>query len=244
MDIRITPQKLHGAVTPPASKSMAHRAVLAMTLAGGAGTLSNLSDSQDIQATKRCVEALKSHRPDGELPFLDCGESGSTLRFLIPIALGAMLLGPAAGAWLGFVFGVVVYIQCGVMGMDAFTAFLFNAHPIVTLLICVVKSTLAGFLAGLVYKLLKNKNEILAVFLAAAVTPIVNTGVFIIGCFAILSTIESFIAVNQEFFGDVSGVYFLFIVCAGINFIFEFIINMVMAPAIERIIHIFARRRH
>lgn len=163
---------------------------------------------------------------------------------LIPIALGAMLLGPAAGAWLGFVFGVVVYIQCGVMGMDAFTAFLFNAHPIVTLLICVVKSTLAGFLAGLVYKLLKNKNEILAVFLAAAVTPIVNTGVFIIGCFAILSTIESFIAVNQEFFGDVSGVYFLFIVCAGINFIFEFILNMVMAPAIERIIHIFARRRH
>ncbi len=170
---------------------------------------------------------------------------GTTVSLvLIPIALGAMLLGPAAGAWLGLVFGAVVYIQCGVMGMDAFTAFLFNAHPIVTLLICVVKSTLAGFLAGLVYRLLKNKNEILAVFLAAAVTPIVNTGVFIIGCFAILSTIESFIAVNQEFFGDVSGVYFLFIVCAGINFIFEFILNMVMAPAIERIIHIFARRRH
>ena len=87
MDIRITPQKLSGVVTPPASKSMAHRAVLAMALASETGTLSNLSDSQDIQATKRCVEALKAPRPDGELPFLDCGESGSTLRFLIPIAL-------------------------------------------------------------------------------------------------------------------------------------------------------------
>ena len=87
MDIRITPQKLIGAVTPPASKSMAHRAVLAMALASETGTLSNLSDSQDIQATKRCVESLKAPRPDGELPFLDCGESGSTLRFLIPIAL-------------------------------------------------------------------------------------------------------------------------------------------------------------
>ena len=87
MDIRITPRKLNGAVTPPASKSMAHRAVLAMALAGETGTLSNLSDSQDIQATKRCVESLKAPRPDGELPFLDCGESGSTLRFLIPIAL-------------------------------------------------------------------------------------------------------------------------------------------------------------
>ena len=87
MDIRIIPQKLRGAVTPPASKSMAHRAVLAMALAGGPGTLSKLSDSQDIQATKRCVAALKAPRPEGELPFLDCGESGSTLRFLIPIAL-------------------------------------------------------------------------------------------------------------------------------------------------------------
>ena len=87
MDIRITPRKLNGAVTPPASKSMAHRAVLALALASETGTLSNLSDSQDIQATKRCVEALKAPRPDGELPFLDCGESGSTLRFLIPIAL-------------------------------------------------------------------------------------------------------------------------------------------------------------
>ena len=87
MDIRIIPQKLRGAVTPPASKSMAHRAVLAMALAGGTGTLSNLSDSQDIQATKRCVAALKAPRPEGELLFLDCGESGSTLRFLIPIAL-------------------------------------------------------------------------------------------------------------------------------------------------------------
>ena len=87
MDIRITPQKLSGVVTPPASKSMAHRAVLAMALADRQGILSNLSDSQDIQATKRCVESLKAPRPDGELPFLDCGESGSTLRFLIPIAL-------------------------------------------------------------------------------------------------------------------------------------------------------------
>ncbi|MGN1444820.1 MAG: ECF transporter S component [Eubacteriales bacterium] len=167
---------------------------------------------------------------------------GTTVSLvLIPIALGAMLLGPAAGAWLGFVFGAVVYIQCGVMALDPFTAFLFNAHPIVTLLICVVKSTLAGFLAGLVYKLLKNKNEILAVFLAAAVTPIVNTGVFIIGCLAILSTIEGFMAAYE--IGQ-SSLYFLFIGCAGINFIFEFILNMVMAPAIERIIHIFARRRH
>ena len=87
MDVCIQPRRLSGAVTPPPSKSMAHRAVLALTLSDGVGDLFNVEDSQDIQATKRCVEALKTSRPTGALPLLDCGESGSTLRFLIPIAL-------------------------------------------------------------------------------------------------------------------------------------------------------------
>ena len=87
MDVCIQPRRLSGAVTPPPSKSMAHRAMLALTLSDGVGDLFNVEDSQDIQATKRCVEALKTSRPTGALPLLDCGESGSTLRFLIPIAL-------------------------------------------------------------------------------------------------------------------------------------------------------------
>ncbi len=84
MNIRITPGPLEGTVTPPPSKSQAHRAILAQLLAGG-GTVSNLAASQDIEATQRCASALKTEG-DG-LPLLDCGESGSTLRFLIPIAL-------------------------------------------------------------------------------------------------------------------------------------------------------------
>ena len=86
MDIRISPCKLSGAVTPPPSKSMAHRAVLAQMLSAQPGTIGNSGSSQDIQATERCVKALISAHP-GTLPLLDCGESGSTLRFLIPIAL-------------------------------------------------------------------------------------------------------------------------------------------------------------
>ena len=84
----ITPGRaLSGAVQPPPSKSMAHRAMLALMLSGGEGTLSNLEYSQDIQATERCAAALRGRGGAGELPLLDCGESGSTLRFLIPIAL-------------------------------------------------------------------------------------------------------------------------------------------------------------
>lgn len=108
MDVRINPRPLSGTVTPPPSKSMAHRLLVAAALAEGVSTVRNVSLSQDIEATLRCVTALGCHceqpEPDvvrvqgigwkladrgGELPHFDCGESGSTLRFLIPIALAA-----------------------------------------------------------------------------------------------------------------------------------------------------------
>ena len=105
MDLQIIPKKLSGAVTPPPSKSQAHRLLIAAALSGGVSVLHGLAESQDIQATRRCLSALGAGMedlPDGALrvhglghgivmapPYalLDCGESGSTLRFLIPVAL-------------------------------------------------------------------------------------------------------------------------------------------------------------
>ena len=85
MNLKLTPTKLTGSITPPPSKSYAHRALIAAALAGGQSELTNLADSKDITATRRCLEALAD--PTQEFPLLDCGESGSTLRFLIPVAL-------------------------------------------------------------------------------------------------------------------------------------------------------------
>jgi len=85
VNLVITPAPLKGIVTPPPSKSLAHRLLIAAALAGEGSVIHNLTDSQDIQATRRCLEALKA--PGEGLPRLDCGESGSTLRFLIPVAL-------------------------------------------------------------------------------------------------------------------------------------------------------------
>ena len=87
---------------------------------------------------------------------------------LIPIALGAMLLGPTAGAILGFIYGATVFITLGVMHMDPFTAFLFDSNPIATFLICTVKTTAAGLVAGFVYRALSKKNVWLAVIVASA----------------------------------------------------------------------------
>ena len=105
MDVTIVPNKLQGRVTPPPSKSQTHRVILAAALARGRSRLENVAISQDILATLSCIGALGAHwerkgertlevtgmggifQPGKELPHFDCGESGSTLRFLIPIAL-------------------------------------------------------------------------------------------------------------------------------------------------------------
>lgn len=118
MDITITPGRLKGPVTPPPSKSQAHRLILAAALAAGESLLSHVEMSQDIAATLSCMEQLGARwealegnrlritgiggaasplRQSDGLPHFDCGESGSTLRFLIPIALAVAGGGVFAG---------------------------------------------------------------------------------------------------------------------------------------------------
>ncbi len=101
MDMRLFPAPLKGTVAAPASKSEAHRRMICAGLTKGATTLSGFMDSADMAATARCLKALgaKIEQADdaltitgnvkriNKLPVLDCGESGSTLRFFVPIAL-------------------------------------------------------------------------------------------------------------------------------------------------------------
>ena len=104
MKITISPTKLHGTVTPPSSKSLAHRLIILASLASGESTITNFEPNEDLLATVRAMRALGAQiEIDGnalhihgidphsawtkELPRIDCGESGTTLRFMIPLAL-------------------------------------------------------------------------------------------------------------------------------------------------------------
>lgn len=103
MTLRISPALLKGSITPPPSKSQAHRMLIAAALAEGESAVRNLDPSEDILATVGALEALGARcvlseqgaavtrrgglETEAELPELNCGESGSTLRFLIPVAL-------------------------------------------------------------------------------------------------------------------------------------------------------------
>lgn len=153
---------------------------------------------------------------------------------LVPIVVGAILLGPGAGAFLGFAFGLVVLVM-GITGQDGFTNMLFVAQPLFTAVICLGKGTAAGWAAGMLYKAFAKMNSFWASVAAAAIAPVVNTGLFILGG---LTVVRGTLEANLSAFGADSVLIFLVIGCAGVNFLVEFGVNMVLSPAIYRIIHV------
>ncbi len=144
---------------------------------------------------------------------------------LVPIVVGAALYGKWAGAWLGFVFGVAVLLTG-----DA-NAFLAINIP-GTIITVLLKGTLSGLCAGLVYRLVSKKNVIAATVASAITAPLVNTGVFLLGCVVFfLDTLKEWGAGMGM---DV--VTYMFVGLVGLNFLIEFGINLVLNPAIVSII--------
>lgn len=166
---------------------------------------------------------------------------------LVPIVVGAFLLGPKAGAFLGAVFGVITMVM-GIAGVDAFSALLWTANPVCFVVICVLKATLAGWGAGLIYtglqKAFKGKYVLLTTVLASVSAPIINTGVFVLGMFlCFFNTMSSLPSMFPDAFGQFGSAFqVVFIGLAGVNFIGEFIVNLVLSPAIVRVIDIVTKK--
>lgn len=157
-----------------------------------------------------------------------------TLNFtLIPIVLGGILFGSVAGAILGFACGVIVLIQV-IIGGNPFYTLIWANDPIVTTLTCIVKSTVAGYLGGLAYKMISKKQPIVALFVASAIVPIVNTLLFIIGCLFMFNSVHSMA-------GSENLLKFILVGLVTFNFFIELAINLIFAPAINRIIKIIKR---
>ena len=152
----------------------------------------------------------------------------STAIALIPIAIGAAMCGPLVGAWLGFVFGIVVIATGG-------AALFFEFSIVGTIVTVLSKGTLCGFLAGIVYKLLKNRNLTVAAIASALITPLVNTGVFLLGSAIFFLPKADMIA--EKIGLGVSGMD-VFIAVAGMNFIFELGMCIVLSPVIVRLLNI------
>ena len=161
--------------------------------------------------------------------FVKFGPFSITLA-LAPIIIGAALYGASAGAWLGGVFGVVVFIAC-VAGWDAGGNILFTANPLLTCILCIAKGALAGLVSGAVYRALSDRSPMAASLTAGVVCPVVNTGIFCIG----LSF--GFHDILVAWAGGTDLVYYIIFGLTGVNFLLELIINLVLSTVIVRVVH-------
>ncbi len=159
--------------------------------------------------------------------FIKIGGLASISLTLIPVVLGAAMYGAVAGAWLGLVSGIVFFITA-----DA--AFWFGLDLAGTVITVLVKGAVAGLAAGLVYKLVSKKNEYLALILSAIVCPVVNTGIFLVGCLIFFMDTVSAGALNEGM--SVGG--YLIVAFVGLNFVFELLANIIVSPAIYRVLKI------
>ena len=155
---------------------------------------------------------------------------------LIPIVIGAAVYGAAAGAWLGLVFGAVVFICC-VTGADPGGNAMFLFNPAVTALICLGKGTAAGWLAALVFRALQHKNQMFATALAAIVCPVVNTGLFCLGAVAVFKPL--LLGWASAFgYAETELAAYVFVGLIGVNFLLEVLINVILSPVVVRILKI------
>ena len=159
--------------------------------------------------------------------FIKIGGLASISLTLVPVVLGAALCGPVAGAILGGVSGAVFFATA-----DA--VFWFGLSIPGTIITVMVKGILAGLAAGIVYGLLEKYNRYLAIMASAVVCPVVNTGIFLIGCLVFFIDTVSAGAIAE---GLSLGAY-LIIFFVGLNFVFELIVNVILSPAIARIIDV------
>lgn len=158
---------------------------------------------------------------------------------LIPIVLGAILFGKWSGSLLGFACGVVVLVQV-IMGLSPFYVVIWANNPVVTVFTCVVKTTVAGFLAGLAYELIAKKNSLAAVFTASAIVPVVNTALFIVGCLCMNKSIGIF--QDSIEMGGMNVLVFILVGLVTFNFFIELAINLVVSPALHRVIGVVEKR--
>lgn len=158
---------------------------------------------------------------------------------VIPVTVGAIVAGPAAGAFLGGVFGVTSFIQC--FGMSAFGAALLAINPIATLFMCLVPRILMGWIAGLIFVgLRKGGFKEIAYPVASLSGALLNTIFFMITLLVFFYR-SDFIQGLAGSFGS-KNIFQFVIALVGINGLVEAITCFLIGTAIARALDAFVKR--
>ncbi len=149
---------------------------------------------------------------------------------LVPLVIGAAKHGPLAGTFLGFLLGLVNFINTF---FNPSLLILFQSSPVLYILVCFGKTMAAGAVSGWIYRLLEKKNSFIGSCLAALAAPIVNTGIFFV-FMALFFQDAIILASNNAAAGNV--IYFIIVYVITWNFFIEFGVNAVFCPVIDRIL--------
>lgn len=161
---------------------------------------------------------------------------------LIPLAMGAILYGPIVGLILGLVMGALI--------LTAPSTSLFLSFNIwYTILLCLLKTGLAGLISGLLFKLfirlnfLKKAKLPLAIIISALICPIINTFTFILGISLMFkgADIGGGLIVSNDFATAFSSVYSAVIT---LNFLIEFLVSAILSPALVYLVKILAKQNN
>lgn len=155
----------------------------------------------------------------GILPKLPIGGGTAINLALIPVVVGAILYGPVGGLSVGLFLGAVTLLP----GQGAEGFYVNWYMTILAIVLCLAKAGLAGFLSGLAFKLLFKKNYYVAIYAAAIVAPIVNTGTFLL-LYGVLIYIMTGSAYGPTFVATAAAVWIIFLV--------ELAVNILFAPAL------------
>lgn len=146
---------------------------------------------------------------------------------MIPVAVGAILYGPSGGAILGGVFGLVSFLQC--LGCSPFGAALLAINPFYTFIVCVPTRILAGFLAGVIYTLLKKglKRDAPALLVSSLAAPVFNT-LFFMSSLTLLFYKTDYLQSYVNALGAANPITFI-LMFVGINGLVEIVCGFVVA---------------
>ena len=163
------------------------------------------------------------------------GGTVSISLVLIPIIVGAAVYGPSAGAVLGGTFAVVTLINC-ITGADPGGSMVFQANPLMCILVVTGKSVLCGMTAGWAYRLISKKNAYIAMLCAAIICPLVNTGIFVTCMLLFFKPVLSVWAGGTDV---ITYVLTGLVLC---NFVPEMALNIVFSPAGHQITRVINKK--
>lgn len=159
---------------------------------------------------------------------------------MIPVGIGAMLIGPKAGLWLGFIFGATSFYQA-LTGASAFSTMLLSISPLGTFLTCVPTRMVMGFLTGVLFQFLRklDKKKTFSFFAGGFLAGFLNT-LFFMGVLVLCFWNTEYIQGLNQAFGNVNP--FLFVVFfVGINGALEWpasaIVCGIVSKAIDRTLY-------